>query len=87
MTVSNAPPFNHSCLRHKIDLITPSYQSKEMAAKKEEIEQAGILVLNEMGLDPGIDHMSAMQIIDQLRNEGHTLTAFESWMVSGAGMK
>ena len=68
-----------SCLRHKIDLITPSYQSKEMAAKKEEIEQAGILVLNEMGLDPGIDHMSAMQIIDQLRNEGHTLTAFESF--------
>lgn len=68
-----------SCLTHKVDLITPSYESKEMKELEVEIEKAGILVLNEMGLDPGIDHMSAMKVIDEIRMDGHKLTAFESF--------
>ena len=68
-----------SCLIHKIDLITPSYESKEMKELETEIEKSGILVLNEMGLDPGIDHMSAMKVIDEIRIDGHNLTAFESF--------
>ncbi len=68
-----------SCLIHKVNLITPSYESREMKELESEIEKAGILVLNEMGLDPGIDHMSAMKVIDEIRMDGHNLTAFESF--------
>lgn len=67
-----------SCLKYNVDLITPSYESKEMKDLEPEINDVGILVLNEMGLDPGIDHMSAMKVIDEIRNEGN-LTAFESF--------
>ncbi len=66
------------CLNHKVDLITPSYESKEMKDLEQEINSAGILVLNEMGLDPGIDHMSAMKVVDEIRKDGE-LTAFESF--------
>ena len=68
-----------SCLKHKVNLVTPSYESDGMREKEEEIRKAGILVLNEMGLDPGIDHMSAMRVIDNLRDEGHRITVFESF--------
>lgn len=68
-----------NCLKHKKDLITPSYESKEMQAVQPEIDKAGILVLNEMGLDPGIDHMSAMETIDELREQGCKITVFESF--------
>ncbi len=44
-----------------------------------EFQQAGLIVLNEMGLDPGIDHMSAMRILDRIRAEGGTMEAFESY--------
>ncbi len=68
-----------SCLRFKKNLITPSYESKEMGDRANEIAQADILVLNEMGLDPGIDHMSAMKVIDEIRASGYHLSAFESF--------
>ena len=68
-----------SCLKFKISMVTPSYESRDMLNKRDEIEKAGILVLNEMGLDPGIDHMSAMKIIDEIRAAGGKLTAFESF--------
>jgi len=68
-----------SCLAHKVDLVTPSYESKEMKELEPEINTAGILVLNEMGLDPGIDHMSAMKVIDEIGEAGNELTAFESF--------
>ncbi len=67
------------CLKFKKDLITPSYESEKMKEKKGEIKSKGILVLNEMGLDPGIDHMSAMKAIDGIHSEGFHLTAFESF--------
>ncbi|MFW5762380.1 MAG: saccharopine dehydrogenase C-terminal domain-containing protein, partial [Cyclobacteriaceae bacterium] len=68
-----------SCLKAKVNLITPSYQSKEMLAMQGDIDQAGILVLNEMGLDPGIDHMSAMKVIDRIRHKENKITCFESF--------
>ena len=67
-----------SCLKYKKHLVTPSYESAEMTALKKDIDEAGILVLNEMGLDPGIDHMSAMRVIDEIR-KNYLLSAFESF--------
>jgi saccharopine dehydrogenase-like NADP-dependent oxidoreductase len=68
-----------SCLKYQIDLVTPSYESEEMRRHRVAIEKAGILMLNEIGLDPGIDHMSAMQMIDEIRDAGHNISAFESF--------
>ena len=68
-----------SCIKEKVDMITPSYETSEMLERKEDIDQSGILVLSEMGLDPGIDHMSAMKVIDELHSEDSVLTAFESF--------
>jgi saccharopine dehydrogenase (NAD+, L-glutamate forming) len=68
-----------SCLKHKKNLLTPSYESKEMKQMSKEIDDAEILVLNEMGLDPGIDHMSAMRLIDEIQEDGGIISAFESF--------
>jgi len=68
-----------SCLKARINLVTPSYQSKEMLAMQTEIELKGILVLNEMGLDPGIDHMSATRVIDKIKSQGYKISCFESF--------
>lgn len=68
-----------SCLKHKRNLLTPSYESIEMKQHSNEIDDLGMLVLNEMGLDPGIDHMSAMKVIDEIKEEGSEISAFESF--------
>jgi saccharopine dehydrogenase-like NADP-dependent oxidoreductase len=67
------------CLSNKKNLITPSYVSKEMRAMDVEIKNAGLLFLNEMGVDPGIDHMSAMKIIDKVKREGGEVLSFDSF--------
>lgn len=67
------------CLSHSVNLVTASYVSSEIKALDEEARAKGIILLNECGLDPGIDHMSAMKVIDKIRNEGHKLTAFETF--------
>lgn len=67
------------CLEMGKDLITASYVSDEMKQLDAAAKQKGLLFLNEMGVDPGIDHMSAMQVIDRIRAEGGTMTAFESF--------
>jgi saccharopine dehydrogenase-like NADP-dependent oxidoreductase len=54
------------CLAEKKNLVTASYVSPAMKAMADKVEQAGLTFLNEMGLDPGIDHMSAMKIIDEV---------------------
>jgi saccharopine dehydrogenase-like NADP-dependent oxidoreductase len=70
------------CLKHKKNLVTSSYVKPEMMALNEDAKQAGILFLNEMGLDPGIDHMSAMRIIDKIHaKEGAVL---EFYSICGA---
>ena len=56
------------CLKHKKHLITASYISAEMQNLHADALSAGILFLNECGLDPGIDHLSAMKMIDGIKN-------------------
>lgn len=67
------------CIRHKKHLITASYISPEMKALQEDALKNNLLFLNECGLDPGIDHMSAMQIIDELREKKAELYSFHSY--------
>ncbi|MFT5914719.1 MAG: saccharopine dehydrogenase-like NADP-dependent oxidoreductase [Bacteroidia bacterium] len=68
-----------SCLQHSKNMLTASYVSPEMEAMDAEAKEKGILFLNEMGLDPGIDHLSAMKIIDELKAEGAEITSFASF--------
>jgi len=67
------------CVKHKKDMVTASYVSEELKAMKDEVEKSGILILNEIGVDPGIDHMSAMQVIDRIKDKGGKITAFRSY--------
>lgn len=67
------------CLALKKNLVTASYVSDEMKALNTEVEAAGLIFMNEIGLDPGIDHMSAMQIIDRIRDQGGKMLLFESF--------
>lgn len=73
------PVVAKSCLRFSCSLITASYESDEMRGLDHEAKAKGVLLLNEMGLDPGIDHMSAMRILNRLKEQGHKLTGFESF--------
>ncbi|MNJ83590.1 Saccharopine dehydrogenase [compost metagenome] len=67
------------CLELKKNLITPSYVSAEMRELNEEVRNAGLIFMNEVGVDPGIDHMSAMKIIDSIRNQGGVISGFKSY--------
>lgn len=67
------------CLELKKNLITPSYASPEMNDLNEEVKNAGLIFMNEMGVDPGIDHMSAMRIIDSIKDQGGEITGFKSY--------
>lgn len=67
------------CVRYKKHLATASYVSKEMAALDEEAKINGIVLMNEVGLDPGIDHASAMKVIDDIHEQGGELTSFKSF--------
>jgi len=58
------------CLKNRKSLVTTSYVQPEMKPMEEDARKAGILFLNEIGLDPGIDHMSAMKIIDFVHERG-----------------
>ena len=66
------------CLKFKVHLVTTSYVSPEMKALDAEAKNAGVLFLNEVGLDPGLDHMSAMKIISDVHAKGGTIIGFES---------
>ena len=66
-------------IKHKTHFATTSYISDEMMALDEDAKKAGIMILNECGVDPGIDHMSAMKIIDHIHNEGGKLISFTSF--------
>lgn len=84
IVVSMLPAFMHGavakeCVKQGKHLVTASYVSDEMRALDAEAKSKGCILLNEIGLDPGIDHMSAMQIIDQVRAKGGEMTAFYSY--------
>jgi saccharopine dehydrogenase-like NADP-dependent oxidoreductase len=68
-----------SCLKFSKNLLTASYENKEMKAFREEVQNKGLFFLNECGLDPGLDHMSAMRVINRIKEEGNELLAFESF--------
>jgi saccharopine dehydrogenase (NADP+, L-glutamate forming) len=83
LTVSLLPYFFHvmvakHCLKHKKNMVTTSYVKPEMRALDEDAKKAGIIFLNEIGLDPGIDHMSAMRIIDHIHNREGAVLEFHS---------
>lgn len=67
------------CIKHKKPMVTTSYVKPEMKALDEEAKAAGILILNEIGVDPGIDHMSAMRIIDYVHKKGGNIEEFYSF--------
>jgi saccharopine dehydrogenase-like NADP-dependent oxidoreductase len=67
-----------ACVKFKKNMVTASYASDEIKQLDKEAQENGVLILNEMGVDPGIDHMSAMDIIDRIRTRGAKLHAFES---------
>ena len=84
VVVSMLPPFMHTklvedCIRYKTPMVNASYVSEEMQSYQDEVSKAGILFLCEMGLDPGIDHMSAMELMDQIRGEGGKIKGFKSY--------
>ncbi|MHA3964712.1 MAG: saccharopine dehydrogenase C-terminal domain-containing protein [Candidatus Thorarchaeota archaeon SMTZ1-45] len=66
-------------IKHKTHFCTTSYISDEMKALEEDAKKAGILVLNECGVDPGIDHMSAMKIIDDVHTNDGKIVSFTSF--------
>lgn len=67
------------CIKFKKSLVSASYVTKDMMALDKEVRKNGLVFMNEMGLDPGIDHMSAMQVIDRIRDKGGKLLLFESF--------
>ncbi len=67
------------CIFFGKNMVTASYVSKEMKALDTQVKEKGLIFMNETGLDPGIDHMSAMQVIDRIRDNGGKLLLFESF--------
>lgn len=67
------------CLEFGKSMVTASYISNEMIALNEEAIKKNLIFMNEIGLDPGIDHMSAMQVIDHIREKGGKMLLFESF--------
>ena len=83
VVISMMPPALHflvakDCVEYRKHLLTASYLDDKMKSLKEEISNRKLLFLCEMGLDPGIDHMSAMKIIDGIRSTGGNITSFKS---------
>ncbi|HUW93449.1 MAG TPA: saccharopine dehydrogenase C-terminal domain-containing protein, partial [Bacteroidales bacterium] len=83
LTVSLLPYKFHidvakTCLKHRKHLVTTSYVQPAMQELDEAAKDAGVIFLNEVGLDPGIDHMSAMRIIDNVKNRNGKIEEFYS---------
>lgn len=67
------------CIRFKKNMVTASYVSKEMKALDQEVKDNGLIFMNEIGVDPGLDHMSAMKVINRIRDKGGKILLFESF--------
>ncbi len=84
IVISLLPPGMHAAaakiaLNHNAHVVTASYASEEMIAMHEEAKEKGLTFLNELGADPGIDHMNGMRSIDKIRKKGGELLAFTSY--------
>ena len=66
----------HHCIDEKKNMVTTSYAKPEMLELNKRAKEAGIVIINEAGLDPGIDHMSAMRVIDHIHNKGGQVEEF-----------
>ncbi len=83
IVISMMPPSLHilvakDCITFSKHLLTASYADQSIYELEEQVKERNILFLCEMGLDPGIDHMSAMQILDDLKKKGAKITSFKS---------
>ena len=67
------------CITLNKNMVTASYVSKEMQALDDEAKTKGLIFMNEIGVDPGLDHMSAMQVINRIRAKGGEIILFESF--------
>ena len=84
LTVSLLPAGLHpvvarACVAHKKPLVTTSYIGSEMRTLDSEARSRGVVLLNELGLDPGIDHMSAMAVIHRATGQGGNVVRFASY--------
>jgi saccharopine dehydrogenase-like NADP-dependent oxidoreductase len=84
LAVSMLPYVHHPlvarfCIELKKDMVTTSYVSDAMQELDGPAKKAGVFILNEVGVDPGTDHMSAMQVIDRVRKNGGEVTSFRSY--------
>lgn len=83
IVISLMPPALHfliakDCLHYKKNLLTASYIDEQIRGLRDEIESSGLLFLCEMGLDPGIDHMSAKKMVDDIHQAGGKISSFFS---------
>jgi saccharopine dehydrogenase-like NADP-dependent oxidoreductase len=83
VVISMMPPSLHflvakDCVEYRKHLLTASYLDAKIKSLQDEINNRKLFFLSEMGLDPGIDHMSAMKIIDSIQQKGGTITSFKS---------
>ncbi|HEU5365300.1 MAG TPA: saccharopine dehydrogenase C-terminal domain-containing protein [Hanamia sp.] len=83
LIISMLPPGLHflvaiDCVAFSKNLLTASYIDEKIKSLEDEILEKGLIFLGEMGLDPGIDHMSAMKMIHKIKNEGGKITSFKS---------
>ncbi|WP_292890080.1 saccharopine dehydrogenase C-terminal domain-containing protein [Nonlabens sp.] len=67
------------CVAFNKNMVTASYVSPEMESLDQEVKEKGLIFMNEIGVDPGVDHMSAMKIIDRITSQGGNLLLFESF--------
>ncbi|MGA1822337.1 MAG: saccharopine dehydrogenase C-terminal domain-containing protein [Thermoplasmatota archaeon] len=84
ITVSLLPYSHHvkvakACIKMGKPMVTTSYVSDSMRSLDEEAKRAGVVILNEMGLDPGIDHMEAQRVIDEIKEKGGVVDGFISY--------
>mmetsp|Transcript_68140 Transcript_68140/g.106517 ORF Transcript_68140/g.106517 Transcript_68140/m.106517 type:complete len:914 (-) Transcript_68140:26-2767(-) len=83
VVISLLPAFMHplvakECINKRTPLVTSSYVSKDMQALHDSARDAGVVLVNEAGLDPGMDHMSAMKVINDCKANGEKLIRFSS---------
>jgi saccharopine dehydrogenase-like NADP-dependent oxidoreductase len=72
-------PVAKACVQYGKHMVTASYISDDMRALDDAAKAAGVVLINEMGVDPGIDHLSAMRMLDGVRNAGGEIILFESF--------
>ncbi|KAJ1960973.1 hypothetical protein IWQ62_004027 [Dispira parvispora] len=73
------PRLARHCITHGKHMVTASYISPEMKSLDKAAQEAQVVIMNEIGLDPGIDHLTAMKVIHEAQNRGGQVTSFISW--------